>query len=338
MPASADAVQRLRKLISDYFLPRALYAATSLDVAECLAGGPMTADEIAERVGAHGPSLYRVLRALATAEVFQEDEHGRFVNTPLSELLRGGVPDSLRDLVLLFGDETSWRAWEALPHTLRTGQAGFEHVYGERFFDYLSRHPDAAAMFDRAMASASSMVNGAIVEAYDFSGLATLIDVAGGTGSTLCAILESNRTLRGIVFDLPHVADRARRHIAARNLGGRCAFEAGSFFDALPAGADLYFMKHILHDWGDEECLGILRNCRAAMRQGARLLVCERIVPPGNEPSPTKLIDLHMLAINHGGKERTELEYRRLLAATGFACERVIATRSAWSLVEGVAL
>jgi hypothetical protein len=243
----------------------------------------------------------------------------------------------LRDLVLLFGDETSWRAWEALPHTVRTGQAGFEHAYGETFFDYLSRRPDAAAMFDRAMASASSAVNGAVVEAYDFSRFATLIDVAGGVGSTLCAILEANPTLRGIVFDLPHVADRARAYIATRTLSARCTFEAGSFFEALPAGADLYFMKHILHDWGDEECLRILRNCRAAMRPGARLLVCERIVPPGNEPAPAKLIDLHMLATNHGGKERTEREYRDLLAATGFACERIIATRSAWSLVEGVA-
>lgn len=228
MPPPAEAVQRLRKLMTDYFLPRALYAAASLDVAECLAGGRMTADEIAERVGVHGPSLYRVLRALATAEVFQEDEHGRFFNTPLSELLRAGVPDSLRDLVLLFGHETSWRAWEALPHTVRTGQARFEHVYGERFFDYLSRHPDAAAMFDRAMASASSAMNAPVVEAYDFSRFARMIDVAGGLGSTLCAILDANPTLRGIVFDLPYVADRARAYMAERNLSGRATFEAGS--------------------------------------------------------------------------------------------------------------
>ena len=212
--ADQEPVNRLRKLMTDYFLPRALYAAAALDVAGCLAQGALTAEQIATKLNAHAPTLYRVLRALATAGVFEEDEQGRFSNTAMSELLRADAPGSQRDLVLLFGDETSWRSWEAILHTVRTGEAGFEHVYGEQFFDYLTRHADTAAMFDRAMASASSAVNAAVVEAYDFSRFNLVVDVAGGVGSTLCAILRANPRLRGVVFDLPHTADRALAFIA----------------------------------------------------------------------------------------------------------------------------
>jgi hypothetical protein len=253
-------------------------------------------------------------------------------------LLRTGVPGSLRDLILLFGDETSWRSWEGILHAVRTGEAPFEHLYGEKFFDYLQDHPDTAAMFDRAMASSSTTTNAAVVEACDFSGLGTLVDVAGGVGSALCSILNATPGLRGIVFDLPHVGERAREFIAAQGLAGRCEFVGGSFFDTVPSGAGAYFMKHILHDWGDEECEKILATCRNAMGGSARLLICERIVPEGNEPSSAKLIDLHMMMTNHGGKERTEKEYDALLAMTGFKVVRVIPTSTPWSVIEARAV
>jgi hypothetical protein len=329
-----EDVAKLRGIITQYFSSRALYAAVALDVAGALAGGAKGIDDLAAAVGAHAASLYRLLRVLAAIGVFREEERRRFSNTPLSELLRADVAGSLRDLVLLFGDETSWRSWEGILHAVRTGEAPFEHIYGEKFFDFLQDHADTAAMFDRAMASASSTTNAAVVAAYDFSHLGTLVDVAGGTGSALCSILKAAPDLRGIVFDLPHVAQRAREFIAAQGLANRCEFAGGSFFEGVPAGAGAYFMKHILHDWGDAECGEILGACRKAMSGEARLLICERIVPLGNEPSSAKLIDLHMMMTNHGGKERTEDEYRELLAAAGFRIERVIPTSTPWSVIE----
>lgn len=334
VPVPAEDVARLRGIITQYFSSRALYAAAALDVAGALAGGAMSIDELARATGSHASSLYRVLRVLASSGIFAEGDDGRISNTPLSELLRADMPGSLRDLVLLFGDETSWHSWEGILHAVRTGEAPFEHLYGEKFFDYLQGHPETAAMFDRAMASSSTTTNSAVVEAYDFSGLGTLVDVAGGTGSALCSILGVTPGLRGIVFDLPHVAGRARAFIAAQGLADRCEFVGGSFFDAVPAGADAYFMKHILHDWGDEECAKILAACRKAMTPKALLLICERVVPAGSEPSSAKLIDLHMLMTNHGGKERTEKEYRTLLASAGFQLARVIPTSTPWSVIE----
>ena len=329
-----EDVAKLRGIITQYFSSRALYAAVALDVAAALAAGAKGIDELAAEVGAHAASLYRLLRVLAATGIFREQEGRRFTNTPLSELLRADVPRSLRDLVLLFGDETSWRSWEGILHAVRTGEAPFEHIYGEKFFDFLQDHADTAAMFDRAMASASSTTNAAVVAAYDFSHLGTLVDVAGGTGSALCSILKATPDLRGVVFDLPHVAQRAREFIAAQGLAERCEFAGGSFFEAVPPGAGAYFMKHILHDWGDAECAEILGACRKAMSGEARLLICERIVPPGNEPSSAKLIDLHMMMTNHGGKERTQEEYRDLLAAAGFTIARVVPTGTPWSVIE----
>jgi hypothetical protein len=329
-----EDVAKLRGIITQYFASRALYAAVALDLAAALEGGAKGIDELAVAVGAHAGSLYRLLRVLAASGIFREEDGRRFSNTPLSELLRADVPGSLRDLVLLFGDETSWRSWEGILHAVRTGEAPFEHIYGEKFFDFLQDHADTAAMFDRAMASASSTTNMAVVEAYDFSGLGTLVDVAGGTGSALCSILKATPDLRGIVFDLPHVAQRAREFIAAQGLTDRCEFAGGSFFEAVPPGAGAYFMKHILHDWGDAECAEILSACRKAMSPESRLLICERIVPEGNEPSSAKLIDLHMMMTNHGGKERTAREYRELLAAAGFRIERVVPTSTPWSMIE----
>jgi hypothetical protein len=234
----------------------------------------------------------------------------------------------------LFGDETSWRAWEGILHAVRTGESPFEQTYGEKFFDYVQRHPDKSAMFDRAMASASSTTNAAVVEACDFSGFGVLVDVAGGTGSALCSMLAATPKMRGVVFDLQHVRERATQFIAGRGLAERCAFVAGDFFEAVPPGADAYFMKHILHDWGDADCGRILANCRKAMSAHARLLVCERIVPEGNVSSSAKLIDLHMMMVNHGGRERTESEYRELLAAGGFALRRIVPTSTPWSVIE----
>jgi O-methyltransferase domain len=330
------AASQMRDMINWYFVSRAIFVAAQSDIPGLLATGPKTAQTLADACSLHGPTLHRLLRALATRGVFLEDETGRFANTELSECLREDVPSSLRGLALLFGDETSWKSWEDLPYCIQTGKPSFEKIYGEEFWDYLSHHPEKAAMFDRAMASSSGLINSAVASAYDYSSAQSIADVAGGTGSTLCAILAVSPGLKGVLFDLPHLQQRAEQYIAGQGLSGRCEFHAGSFFDAIPGGTGLYFMKHIVHDWDDANCIKFLRNIRAAMGPQSKLLVCERIVPPGNEPFSAKWSDLHMLVHTHGGRERTEAEFRDLYERSGFRLARAIPTKSDWSLIEGV--
>lgn len=336
-PPGKPPQDQLRDLVIGYFIPRAIYAAAYLNIAECLAGGAKNVEFLAQATGTHAPTLYRVMRALAGASVFIEDEVGRFRNSALSDLLRPNVSGSLRALALLYGDETSWTAWGQILFSLRTGGAAFEHVYGVNCFEYVSTRPEAAKLFDEAMVNSSSMVNEAIVAAYDFSGLRTLVDVAGGYGATLCSILKGNPALHGVLFDMPHVIQGARDYIAQQGLGDQCSAVGGNFFEAVRVGADAYFMKHILHDWDDDRCIRILSNCRAAMAANGRVLVCEKEILPGNTPCYGKLTDLHMLMVTPGGRERTEREYRKLFGDAGLALRRVVPTGSPWIIIEGVA-
>ncbi len=201
-------------------------------------------------------------------------------------------------------------------------------------FEYFATHPDTGRLFDEGMISASRLINQAIVEAYEWSQVGTLVDVAGGAGSTLAAILQANPHLQGVLFDLPQVIERSRDHLLEQGVAARCRTETGSFFDAIPAGADAYFMKHIIHDWNDDDCVRILRNCHAAMSDHAKLLICERVVPPGNDPSLAKTMDLVMLVLTDGGRERTEPEFRNLLARAGLRLARVVPSRTDNSILE----
>jgi hypothetical protein len=234
----------------------------------------------------------------------------------------------------MYGDAAVWQAWSGLDHSVRTGEPSFAHVHGSGMFEFLARHPDSARRFDEAMVASSRLMNDAIVEAYDWAQFGTLADVAGGMGSTLAAILRANSTLRGVLFDLGHVVERAREHLREQGVADRCRTQSGSFFESLPAGADAYFMKHILHDWDDADCLRILGNCANAMTDHAKLLVCEKIVPPGNGFSVAKTIDLVMLVQTDGGRERTEGEFRDLFARAGLQLARVVATRADNSILE----
>lgn len=333
-PAPMD---HLRDLVIGHFIPRAIYAAAYLNVAEILADGAKDVEFIAEATGTHAPTLYRIMRALAGAGVFIEDEAGRFLNSAISDLLRPNVAGSLRAWALMYGNETSWNAWGQILYSLRTGGSAFEHVYGVNYFEYLSTHPEVAKNFDEAMVSASSMANQAIVASYDFSGLRTVVDVAGGYGATLCAILKGNPGLNGVLFDMPHVMQGAQDYITQQRLGDQCNAVGGDFFESVPFGADAYFLKHILHDWDDDRCIRILGNCRAVMATEARVLVCEKEILPGNTPCYGKLADLHMLMMTPGGRERTEHEYRKLFTDAGLALRRVVPTGSPMIILEGVA-
>jgi hypothetical protein len=230
-------------------------------------------------------------------------------------------------LARMAGTDSRWSVAQALMHSVQTGEPAFQHIFKEDMFSYFSHHPDEAQLFDEAMVSGSDLMNHAIVEAYDFSHFTTLVDIAGGYGSTLCAILATYPGLNGTLFDLPHVVAKASQFVASKGLHDRCLIASGSFFDTVPTGADAYFMKHIIHDWDDERCLRLLRNCHAAMPAHAKLLVCEKVLSEDNRSAYTRIQDLVMLLNTPGGRERTELEYRALFEKAGFQLARAISTK-----------
>jgi hypothetical protein len=324
--AIPETTKKLRGLILGYFVSRAVHVAAELDLAGHLRKGSKNGVELAALCGAHAPTLTRMLRMLVSVGVFAEDK-GRFSNNELSELLRGDAPQSVRAWARMFGADFQWSSVQGMAHTVKTGEPAFEHVFGEELFSYLSHHPDDAKLFDEAMVSGSELMNGAIVGAYDFSRFGTLVDVAGGYGSTLCAILAANPKLKGTLFDLPHVVPKAKDFVKSRGLVSRCSFVDGSFLETVPPGADAYFMKHIIHDWDDERCTQLLRNCHAAMPAHAKLLVCEKVVPEENNAPHTRILDLVMMLHTPGGRERTEAEYRMLFAKAGFRLTRAIPTQ-----------
>ena len=327
---------RLRDLIAGFVLSRAIYAAASFEVADLVAKSPTDAQTLARERGADANALYRVLRALASVGVFTEDANGKFSNTPMSELLRSDVPGSLRALSLMYGDDDVWAAWGLMLHSVRTGDAGMNQVVGMHAFDHYARHPEKAKVFDQAMVSSSSLVNRALTEAYDFSRFGRIVDVAGGYGSTLCAVLNAAPNLRGVLFDMPHVIEGAKARVAAQGFANRCEFAAGNMFESVPAGADAYFMKHILHDWDDAACGKILAAIRKAIPPDGRLLVSEKVILPGASGYYGKITDLVMLVHNQGGRERTEAEYRELFARAGFKLTRIVPTFADHSLLESV--
>lgn len=330
MPASPR--EQLGQMITGCWLTQMIYVAAKLELAEHLSDRPRLVSELAQQTGCHEPSLFRLLRGLASLGVFAEQADGRFHGTELSEYLRKDHPHSVAASVLMIGG-TQYLAWSELLHSVRTGETGFEKLHGEPIFDWLGKHPDEAALFDQAMVSIHGRETAAIIAAYDFSLFGTIADLGGGNGSQLCEILTANPQAKGIVFDLPHVVERADSYIAAMRLSSRCQTVGGSFFDSVPVGADAYLLRHIIHDWTDEQSQTILQTVRRAIPSHGKLLIIETVIPPGNDPSFAKLLDLTMLVIP-GGKERTEPEYRELLASAGFRLTRIVPTAANVDVIE----
>jgi hypothetical protein len=328
-----EVQQRFSELLSGYWKSQAVYGAAKLEIADLLAAGPKTVVQLAAESGAHGPSLYRLLRALASIGIFAETDDGRFALTTLAEPLRRGVPGSQWAMAVMMGEE-HYHVWGDLIFTLETGETAFDRIYGMPIFEFLSENEEKGRIFDEAMTSIHGRETAAICGAYDFSEVAVLADIGGGNGSTLMPILQQHPRLRGMLFDLPPVIERARENFAAARLAERCELLAGSFFEKIPRGADAYFMRHIIHDWNDEEALAILRNCHAALPADGRLLVAESVIPPGNEPSFGKWLDLTM-RVMPGGKERTEAEYRELFRQAGFRLASITPTAAEVSVIEG---
>jgi hypothetical protein len=313
-------------------MSQALHVAAQLGIADLLKDGPQTVAQLAEATGTHARSLYRLLRARASEGVFAEDEQGRFGPTALSECLRSDVPNSQSSMAIMSGEE-HYRCWGELLFSVQTGRNAFEKLYGQPIFQYLASHPRQARIFDEGMVGVHGAETKAMLDAYDFHGIDTLVDIGGGNGSLLLATLQRHPSLRGIVFDRPDVIERARSNIKSAGLEGRCTLIGGNFFESVPAGGDAYLMRHIIHDWYDEESRTILRNCRKVMPQTGKLLLIESVIPPGNEPCFAKLLDLTMLVIP-GGMERTEAEYGELLASAGFRLARVVPTTGNVDVIE----
>ncbi len=335
MPAENVPVPHsLLQIASGFWASRALYIAAKLGIADRLAGGPESAEGLASACGVHAGSLQRVLRALASLRVFAEDSQGRFIQTPLSLGLRSGAPGSLREFVVMLGEPESWLAWGDVMYSVRTGQSAFEHVFGATLFDHMAAHPDIARTFDAAMAERGTAENEAVLAAWDFPQTGWVVDVGGGQGGLLAAVLRSRLGLNGILFDIAHVVERAGLMFEAQGLAPRCQGVAGDFFtDQLPAGADLYLLKKVIHDWDDTQAVAILQACARAMSPASRLLLIEPAIAPDNEPSFAKLLDLFML-VWPGGRERTVPEHACIIAAAGLELRRSVVTRSPLSILE----
>jgi hypothetical protein len=330
-----DTRAAMYRIVRAYRQSRCVGVAVELGLAERLAGGPRTAVDLAAEAGAHAPSLRRLLRALAAMEIVEDDGLGRYSITPLGEEMRH---DRSGPMAQFFNSEHHWQSWLHLDHSIRTGDRAFDFVYGMRNWDYYATHPAEAAIFDAAMSSLTVPVSVAVAVAYDFSPFKVVADIGGGDGTLLTEILRRYPSVRGLLFDLPTVAERGRNKLAASGLLDRCEVVRGSFLESVPAAASIYLMKWIIHDWEEPAVGTILERCRTAVGDsGAPLLLVERVLSEkiGPEALDDLLSDLDMLA-NAGGQERTGAEYGALLQHAGFKLERIISTPSPLKILESV--
>ncbi|MBD0373111.1 MAG: methyltransferase [Pyrinomonadaceae bacterium] len=333
--AEAQPEAHLLQLLFGALLSQALYVAAKLGLADLLAEKPLPASELAAATHSDERALYRVLRSLASVGVFREVEPKVFALTPTASLLRSDVPNSMRNGAIFMGEEWHWRVWGNTLHSVRTGKSAWGAVHGVEVFDYFSAKPEQYEIFNRAMTDMSVSTAPAIVEAYDFNGIETLADIAGGHGFLLAQVLKANPKMKGILFDVAPVIAGAGSMLEKEGVAGRVETVVGNFFESIPAGADAYMMKHIIHDWQDEDCIRILRNINAVLKPEGKVLIIETIVPEGSEPHYSKLLDLEMLT-SPGGLERTAEEYKELLAAAGLRLNRIVQTKSPFSIIEGV--
>jgi hypothetical protein len=338
-PSPAAVSARMIQLSIGGFLAQAVHAAACFGIADELAAGPCTVEELATAVGADGSALYRLMRALATAEVFAELDGRRFALTPLGELFRSDVPGSMRNWALAIGRPLYRDAWTRLPNSVRTGRSAFETLHGRTLFEYFRDHSEDARVFDAMMAASAGGLIAPVVGAYDFDQVATIVDVGGGRGALLSAILTANPRMRGVLFDLPHVIAGAGPLLAASGLDDRCRCVSGDFFDSVPSGGDVYLLSHVIHDWDDDRATRILANCRSAMGDAGRVLLAEWMLSDelgGEDSALAAWTDLTMLVMTPGGRQRTQTDFDLLLGRAGLRLSRIISTESACSLLEAV--
>src|SRR5262245_26530387 len=332
--APVPAPSQLIQMIWSFMASQALHVAAKLAVFDALRDGPKTVREVAQATGSQELPLRRLLRFLTAIDVVTEDEKGLFSSTTLGELLRSDHPQSVRPIAVMYGEPFYWWAWGDLYETVKTGKPAFERVHGQPFFEYLAQSPEEGAIFNAGMTGYSNIDVPAILDAYDFSGLGRIVDLAGGHGALLKGILERYPDSRGVLCDLPSVIADATE-LQRSEVATRCELVAADFFKSAPAGGDAYILKRVLHDWSDDEAVHILKNCRRAIAAEGKVLVIEQVVKPSNQPDPAKWMDLNMLTLLTG-RERTEAEFEELYARAGFKLTRVVPAMRL-SFVEGVA-
>jgi SAM-dependent methyltransferase len=324
----------LFQLASGYWISQAIYVAAKLGIADILKDGPKSSSEIALASRADENSVSRLMRALCAVGVFRAERAGTFTITALGKPLRSRIPGSLRAMVITLG-ESHYAAWAHLLESVKTGAAAFPHAFGTQMFDYLGQDLEAGGTFNRAMTEYAAMSSCAALLSYDFSGIRSIVDVGGGFGKLLTRILRMYPAMQGTLFDMPSVIAAAQEKLKADPSRKRCTLVPGSFLDFVPPGADAYLMSSVIHDWDDEQAARILRNCRRSMRPHGRVLLLEFIVPPGEQVSYSKVLDLNMLVMN-GGRERTAIEFRQLFNAAGLRMTRIIPTLSPLNVLEAV--
>jgi orsellinic acid C2-O-methyltransferase len=336
--SQSAAAGAMMNLLNGAWVARLVHTAAELGIADHLAGGPSDVHSLAAKAKAHAPSLARLLRALTAIGVLEESAERHYSLTPLGATLRSDTPGSMRAWALLAFSDDQGRAWEALPYAVRTGEHAFRHIFGTDMWTRLAARPDAARLFDEGMQSLTQGVYGHLTPHYPFEKYQWIVDVGGGNGSLLLPVLERHPGMRATVFDLPHVAEAARLRIAAVGLSDRCEAVGGDAFVAVPPGADAYVLKGVIHDWEDKEAVAILRTCRAAMSEASKLLLIERILPEKIDPNDAAIrakfiADINMF-VNPGGRERTEAEFRDLLAQAGLRLTHVVHTPSPQAVME----
>ncbi len=339
-PPLAPPPLALYQMAIGHYVSRALALIVKLNIADLLADGPCHFSDLAKASETHAPSLNRVMRLLASVGVFEERDDGKFGLTALGEYLRIGVPGSMRASILLFAGVGIQDSWKDLEYCVRTGEPAFRRTNPDANpFTSIESDPEQAKVFDDAMATFAPVTAAAIAASYDFSAFGKIVDVGGGNGSLLIGILKANLKLQGIVFDLPHAADKARIKIAEAGMQSRCEAIGGDFFKEVPSGADAYIIKHVIHDWDDQRAIAILGNVRRAMARGGKVLIAEGVFPARIDQSDvsrgTAANDVNMLVCT-GGCQRSEPEFRRIYDSAGFKLTRIVSTPARLSVIEGL--
>ncbi len=324
----------LFQMATGYWVSQAIYVAAKLGIADLLKDGPQSCVALAASTGSDVPSLFRLMRALSSVGIFSQLGRERFALSRLAESLQTEVHGSLRAMVITIG-EIHYQACGNLLHSVQTGSPAFNNVFGASLFDYLRQNVDAADAFNQGMANVSSMLAYAVLMAYDFAGISSIVDIGGGQGNLLGRILQFNPEMRGTVFDTPSTIERTKQQLGDNAWGGRSSYVTGDFFTSVPEGADAYLLSSVIHDWDDDRAITILGNCRSAMTKNSRVLLVDTIVPDAASASFSKLLDLNMLVMN-GGRERTKAEFCALLEAADYKVTRIVPTMAPQSVIEAV--